>query len=76
MTRTTVYLDEGDYLHLKRLARERRLAPAALIRTAISDYVRQHGQKRPWPKSIGAGHSGLPDLGTHDEGYLEGFGEE
>lgn len=76
MTRTTVYLDEGDYLQLKRLARERRLAPAALIRTAISDYLRDHGGVRPWPQSIGAGQSGLPDLGTHDENYLEGFGEE
>lgn len=76
MTRTTVYLDEGDYLDLKLLARQRQIAPAALIRAAISDYVHRHRKDPPWPQTVGLGHSGLSDLAEHDEDYLDGIGEE
>jgi hypothetical protein len=33
------------------------------------------GADRPWPESIGAGHSGLGDIATNPEKYFaEGFG--
>ena len=73
MDKTTLYLDPGDYRRLKRLAASRRMAPAALVREAVAEYVARH--ELPLPKSIGAFRSGLKDLAERAEDYLEGMGE-
>lgn len=75
MTRTTLYLDEGEYQKLKQLARQQRKPPAELVRAAISDYLQRHRRPSPLPKSLGVGDSGLSDLASRDEHYLKGFGE-
>ncbi|MGH9520886.1 MAG: CopG family transcriptional regulator [Terriglobales bacterium] len=75
MTKTTVYLDPVIYNNLKALARQRHQSPAELIRTAVREYTQIHFE-RPWPKSIGIGNSGIPDLASRDEEYLAGMGED
>ena len=73
MDKTTLYLDCGDYRRLKRIAQARKVAPAALVREAVAEYVTRHGA-RPLPKSLGAGDSGRTDLGERSEALLEGMG--
>jgi len=71
--KTTIYLDGADYRRLKRLAREARRPAAELVREAVADYVRRHAPPRR-PRSLGAGKSGRPDLGTRAEQLLKGMG--
>lgn len=71
--KTTVYLDDAAYRRLKLLARERRRPAAELVREAVAEYVRRHAPSRR-PRSLGAGHSGHPDLGERAEELLDGFG--
>lgn len=75
MQKTTVYLDELTYRQLKRLAKARRRAPAAMVREAIAEYTARHAPKRRTPKSVGAFKSGVSDLGLRAEERLKGFGE-
>ena len=73
--KTTVYLDADAYRRLKGLARRRGVAPALLVREAVTAYAAQHAPGRS-PRSIGAGASGTTDLGTRAEELLAGgFGE-
>ena len=74
MDKTTLYLDGEDYRKLKRIAATRKQAPAALVREAVAEYVARHGAPS-LPKSIGAGASGLSDLGERAEEFLAGMGE-
>ena len=71
--KTTVYLDQGDYERLKRIARRRRQSPAALLRDAVREYADRHDVQRA-PRSIGAGHSGTGTLSARAEGLLKGMG--
>lgn len=73
MDKTTLYLDTEDYRRLKRVAYRRRVAPAALVREAIAQYVAEHDTVRV-ARSVAAARSGLPDLGERAEDYLSGFG--
>ena len=72
MDKTTLYLDGADYRRLKRIAQARKVAPAALVREAVAEYVARHGA-RPLPKSLGAGDSGQDDLGERAEEFLAGM---
>jgi predicted transcriptional regulator len=63
MDKTTLYLDSDDYRRLKRVAFRRRVAPAALVREAIAEYVAQHD-------TIRAARS----VGERAEESLAGFG--
>ena len=76
MEKTTLYLDGQDYRSLKRLAASRKVAPAALVREAVAEYVTRHSRTRPLPKSLGAGDSGTTDLGERSEQLLEGMGSK
>ncbi len=50
-----------------------RLVKSEFSESAEHDNV--HTQERPWPASIGAGHSGLGDVSTNPEKYFtQGFG--
>ncbi len=73
MDKTTLYLDSDDYRRLKRVALRRGVAPAALVREAIAEYVTRHDTARA-PRSIGAVRSGRSDLGERAEDLLTGFG--
>lgn len=75
MQKTTVYLDQAAYNCLKRIARRRKRAPAAMIREAVAEYTARHASRRR-PRSIGAFRSGIPDLGQRAEELLAGFGED
>ena len=72
-TKTTVYLDQADYERLKLIARRRRQPPAALLREAVREYADRHERGRG-PRSIGAGRSGIRDLGERAEELLKGMG--
>jgi predicted transcriptional regulator len=72
-SKTTIYLDDADYRRLKRLAREAQRPAAELVREAVADYVRRHAPPRR-PRSLAAGKSGRPDLGTRAEQLLKGLG--
>jgi predicted transcriptional regulator len=74
-TKTTLYLDAGDYDRIKRIARKRKVTAAALVREAVAQYARRHAPAA-LPRSIASVHSGVPDLAERFEDYLEGFGED
>lgn len=59
MHRTTIMLPEEAAERLRRLAAERGISMAALIREAIEDKV---ATSRPRPRSLGIGSSGLRDV--------------
>ena len=72
--KTTVYLEAQSYSRLKFIARERAQTPAALIRTAIAEFLDRHTTRR-LPRSLGAGRSRTGDLSERAEDYLRGFGD-
>jgi hypothetical protein len=45
------------------------------VREAVAEYAQRHA-RRVRPKSLGAGHSGRPDLGARAEELLRGFGRK
>ena len=73
--KTTVYLDEADYRRIKSLASQQGRSPASLVREAVSEFARRHGRQRR-ARSVGIGHSGMPDLGERTEELLKGFGRK
>lgn len=75
MKRTTVYLEEETDLNLSQIARQQGRAKAELIREALNVYVAQRAS-RTLPRSVGIGHSGVPDLAEHDEEILGELFEE
>jgi predicted transcriptional regulator len=76
MEKTTVYLDAAAYRELKQIARRTGRKPATLVREAVAEYAARHRTPRRLPAFVGAFDSGLRDLGTNDEKYLKGFGED
>lgn len=72
-SKTTLYLDDAVYRRLKAMARARGMAPAALVREAMAQYVASHDTSRR-PRCIGAGASRRGDLSERAEELLEGFG--
>jgi len=66
MDRTTISLDDATRRRLRRLAAERGVSMAALIREAIDEKV---DREAPKPKSLGIGSSGTADTAgrTADE---------
>jgi predicted transcriptional regulator len=60
MNRTTLTLDEETRRRLRRIAAERGVSMAAVIREAIDEAVERHA---PAPRSLGIGASGKPDTG-------------
>lgn len=72
--KTTVYLESGEYQRLKFVARESGVAPAELIRTAITEFLARRSPRR-LPRSVGAGRSKTGDLSERAEDLLRGFGE-
>ncbi len=73
MQKTTVYLDEGDYLRLKAIARIQGRQPAELLREAVAEYTSRHAKRRR-PRSIGLGRSGRGDVSERAEDLLAGMG--
>ena len=66
MDRTTITLDVETRRRLRRIAAERGISMAAVIREAIDSTIEQHAPK---PRSLGAGASGTTDTArkTADE---------
>jgi hypothetical protein len=73
MPKTTVYLDDDDYLRLKSIARQQGRKTAALVREAVSAYTRVHSNYKK-PRSLGAGRSGRGDLSERADKLLAGMG--
>jgi predicted transcriptional regulator len=73
LTKTTVYLADGDYRRLKAIAREQNRATAQLVRDAIAEFARRHG-RRARPRSLGIARSGRRDLSERTEELLAGMG--
>ena len=73
LIKTTVYLTDREYKRLKELAREQNRPTAELVREAVADYARRHGQHRI-PSSLGAGKSGRGDVSERAEELLDGMG--
>lgn len=57
MDRTTITLDLETRRRLRRIAAERGMSMAAVIREAIDSTIERHAPK---PRSLGAGGSGTP----------------
>lgn len=66
MNRTTITLEAETRARLRRIAAERGISMAALIREAIDETIDQHA---PPPRSLGVGASGVTDTArrTGDE---------
>ena len=82
MLRTQIQLTEEQYRILKQMALERGLSMAELIRQSVDQFVRSkgeltHEQLRQRALSvIGAGSSGVTDLGQEHDKYLdEAYGD-
>jgi predicted transcriptional regulator len=76
MHKTTLYLEESLYERLIRLAEERGVTQALIIREALAAYTT--GQRKR-PRSLGLGHSGRKakgQLSERAEELLGGLGEE
>src|SRR3954467_15573382 len=73
MDKTTLYLDSAEYRKLKRIAEQRKAAPASLVREAVAEYVARHATAQ-MPRSVGAFRSGRGDLSERAEALLDGFG--
>jgi hypothetical protein len=58
MDRTTITLEVETRARLRRIAAERGISMAALIREAIDETIERHA---PRPRSLGVGASGTPD---------------
>ena len=58
MDRTTITLEVETRMRLRRIAADRGISMAALIREAIDATIEQHA---PRPKSLGIGASGVAD---------------
>jgi hypothetical protein len=74
-TKTTVYLDADVYRRIQALARKRGRPAAQLVREAVAEYVGRLAPPRS-PRSLGAGRSGLKNLGSQVDRYLKGMGED
>lgn len=61
MDRTTITLDAGARARLRRIAADRGMSMAALIREAIDTTIEQHA---PRPTSLGVGASGAADTAS------------
>jgi len=78
MVRTQIQLSESEAEAVKRLARERSVSMAAVIRDAVDRYVeRESGASlsERWRRSVasvGGFHSGVADLSQrHDEEFAD-----
>jgi hypothetical protein len=58
MDRTTITLEVETRMRLRRIAADRGISMAALIREAIDATIEQHA---PRPRSLGVGASGVTD---------------
>lgn len=72
MEKTTVYLTTDQKLALARAARVEGRSEADLIREGIEVVTSRHRIAEP---TIPLFESGLPDLATRADDYLDGFGE-
>ena len=78
MIRTQIQLTESQAREVKRMAEERGVSMAAVIREAIDDHLRRRGGPS-WDEiveraisAVGCGHSGLGDLAErHDDYFVE-----
>lgn len=71
MVKTTVYLPDELKRALKRVAAQREVSEAEVIRTAIEAAVRE---ERPRPRGALFSGDGEP-IAARDEELLQGFGE-
>jgi predicted transcriptional regulator len=72
--KTTVYLEADAYQKLKFVARESGVAPAEMIRTAISEFLERRAPRR-LPRSLGAGRSKSGNVAARAEEFLKGVGK-
>ena len=72
MEKTTVYLTSEQKLALERAAMVEGRSEADLIREGIEAVTSRHRLAEP---TIPLFRSGIPDLGSRSDDYLEGFGE-
>jgi Ribbon-helix-helix protein, copG family. len=82
VVRTQIQLSEDEAAAVKRLARERSVSMAAVIRDAIDQYVRRESGvslDERWQRSlvaVGGFHSGGADLSqTHDDEFASAASE-
>jgi hypothetical protein len=76
--RTQIQLTETQAREVKRMAAQRGVSMAAVIREAIDDHLRRRGGPS-WDEiveraiaAVGCGHSGLGDLAErHDDYFVE-----
>ena len=62
MTRTTITIDDDVRRRLRRIAADRGVSMATIIREAIDEKA---GRLAPRPRSLGIGASGVTDTARH-----------
>ncbi|HKI85140.1 MAG TPA: CopG family transcriptional regulator [Thermoanaerobaculia bacterium] len=73
MVKTTLYLPEELKAALERLAEERRVSEAALVREALEEMVERSARPRPQLPLLPEG-LGDPSVASRVDDLLEGFG--
>lgn len=58
MIRTTILAEDGLMLEIRSMAQRAGVSVSELIRRALEEFVRGHGNATPYPTFIGAGESG------------------
>jgi hypothetical protein len=74
MHKTTIYLDEVVYGHIRRLAKASGRTQAEIIREAIASYTASVAPLGA--RSVGLGASGTHDLSERTEDLLDGLGRD
>lgn len=79
MVRTQIQLTEEQAAAIKRIAAQRGVSMAAVIRDAVDGILDGDERRARWERAlsvIGQGSSGLPDVGQDHDRYLdEAYGD-
>lgn len=70
MKRTTIFADESLLAALQKLAHKQHTSLAAIIRTALEQFVSQQEAAGPLPSFLGIGRSGRKDVSERAEELL------
>jgi hypothetical protein len=70
MKRTTIFAEEEILLVLKRIAREREISLAEVVRRALEQFISREQDQGSEPSFLGVGSSGRSDISERHEHLL------
>lgn len=70
MKRTTIFAEEEMLLAIKRIAMEREISLAEVVRRALEEFISRQQGKGKGPSFLGSGGSGRSDISERHEHLL------